>query len=450
MNPIIFRKIISPLWQKFKKQRINYYLRLLIKNQFLSRNQIDRNIFRELKKLLFFCEKNVPYYRKLFSEMDIRVNDIKNFKDFSNLPILTKEVFRKNYKDFIPDKNFNSEYGYTETSGSTGAPTKFMISKTATEKWYAAKLYGRILHGVMPGDPILWIWGRKFKKNHPFYEFLKNNLENEYKFSAFDIDENKAIELVKLIKRKKIKSIYGYSSAIYEFSKILKKKNLAVNLSKIFITAEAIYDYQQEMIESVFNCSVVKEYGAAEMGIITFDCKKGKSHIIEDNVYVELKKNDDDSKLNEIIITDLNNYAMPLLRYNSGDLSSGFIKEQCSCGSVKKILKNVVGRKYDMIKLSNGKVIHGELVNYILKHALLDQFPNGCLFQFEQETFVDFKLSLGLFNLDLNTQDVIYEKIRQSLNEALGLNYKFNLSVLFNEKIVRPNSGKHRYIISNI
>lgn len=446
MNATIYRHIISPIWQKLKCQKINNYLNLLINNHSLQRNKIDRNSFKDLKNLLIFCENNVPYYRRIFSEIGLKTSEINNFEDYKTVPILTKEVFRKYYKDFIPEKKI--QFRYTETSGSTGTPTKFRISKTATEKWYAAKLYGRSLHGIKPGDPILWIWGRKFKKQHKLYKFFKNNLENEYKFSAFDIDLKKALALYNLIKRKKIKSIYGYSSAIYEFAKILKNKGLTVNLSKVFVTAEGIFDYQKETIRSVFNCMVIKEYGAAEMGILAFDCKEGKSHIVEDNVYLELIKSKHNSELNEVIVTDFNNYAMPLLRYNSGDLSSGFDEELCTCGSTKKILKDVVGRKYDMIKLSNGKVIHGEMVNYVLKHALLNDFPSGCLFEFKQESYSNFKLSLALFDLDDDTKNRLNKLIRGLFNKALGNNH--NLVITYDQEIGRLNSGKHRYISSDI
>lgn len=448
MNPLIYRKIFSPIWQKFKNQKIYSYLDLFEKNENLQRTEIERTSFKDLKKLLVFCQDNVPYYRRLFSEMNINTSNINNFEDYRAIPILTKEVFRKNYKDFIPEKKI--KFGYTETSGSTGAPTRFMISKVATEKWYAAKLYGRMLHGIKPGDPILWIWGRKFKTQTRLYNFLKNNLENEYKFSAFDINRKKALELYNLIRRKKIKSIYGYSSAIYEYAKILKNNGLTINLKTVFVTAEGILDYQKEIIQSVFKCPVVKEYGAAEMGILTFDCKEGKSHIIEENVYLELSNNESDNSLNEIIITDLNNYAMPLLRYNSGDLSSGFDAEFCKCGSSRKILKDVIGRKYDVIKLSNGKMIHGEMINYVLKHTLLDEFPDGCLFEFKQESYHSFKLILALFNLDDNTKTRLNKKIQESFTEALGTNYNFNLVIIYDKQIRRLDSGKHRYILSEV
>ena len=448
MKSIIFQKIISPIWQILKDQKINLYIKEFQKNQWLDKSELELDRWVKLKKLILFCELNVPYYRNMFKKIGITSEDINDINDYNRIPILTKEIFRKNYKDFIPDINFHGNYGYTETSGSTGMSIKFQISNIAAERWYAAKLHWRKIHGVNPGDPILWIWGRKLSKTSPIKKWIKNNIENEYRFSAFDISEKKALQIVELIKKKKIKSIYGYSSAIYEFAKILKERNISLPLHKIFVTAESIFDSQKILIQDVFKCSVISEYGAAEMGILTFECDEGNYHIIEDNVYLETLKFEENNNLKKIIITDLFNYAMPLLRYDSGDLTSGISKEECSCGRKSNILKDIVGRQYDLIKLKNGKIIHGEMINYLVKGVTLKEVPSGFVHQFVQESYSDFSLHLAGPNIPLNQQQKFKKELIHGFSQFLGVDYEFKLDVHFCDSIIRPNTGKHRYIIS--
>ena len=450
MKAILYRKLLYPLWQLIKKQKINSYLKNFQKTQWKSKSEIESDNWIKIKELIHFCESYVPYYKILFKNLGITGDDIKCYEDYKKIPILTKEIFRKNYDDFIPVNIDYGNYGFTETSGSTGASTKFHISNVAGERWYAAKLFGRIVHGVKLGDPILWIWGRKQKKISFFRKWLKENIESEYRVSAFDITNKKAIQLVKLIKNKKIKSIYGYSSAIYEFANKLNENNISLSLNKIFVTAEGIYDYQKEIICKVFNCSVVSEYGAAEMGILTFECIQGNNHVVEENVYLELLNFEKENNLKKIIITDLYNYAMPLLRYDSGDLTAGYLNEECKCGQNTKILQNIVGRQYDMIRLSNGKIIHGEMINYLVKEVTLKDASYGFIHQFVQNTFNDFSLYLAAPHVSLEKQQIIRTEFIKGFSVYLGDGYSFSLKVIFKDEIKRPTSGKHRYIISNV
>lgn len=450
MNAFLLENFIIPVWQLLKKQKINLYLKEYQKSQWFDKSELEIERWVKLKNLIYYCELNVPYYRNMFAKIGITSEDINELNDFKRIPILTKEIFRKNYRDFIPDNNFNDEFGYTETSGSTGISMRFHISKIASERWYASKLHWRILHGVYPGDPILWIWGRKLKKKSFIHEWVKNNIFNEYRFSAFDITEKNALQIVELIKKKKIKSIYGYSSAVYEFSKILMEKNISLPMKKIFVTAESIYDNQKTLIEEVFQCSVISEYGAAEMGILSFECEKGSKHIIDENVLLEELEIDEHNNLKKIIVTEFFNYAMPLLRYDSGDLTSGISNEICLCGRGHNLLSDVVGRQYDLIKLKNGRVIHGEMINYLVKGVILKYFPSGCVHQFLQESHSSFILQLAVANIPLDQQILIKNELVKGFVQLTGVNYEFKLDVIFCDLIARPNTGKHRYIVSKV
>lgn len=450
MNPIIYRKIVYPVWQFLKKNKTFFYLQSFQETQWQIRSEIEFSNLQKIKELVFFCEQYVPYYQNLFKNLGITTENIKSYKDFKNIPILTKDVFRNNYDDFIPINIKYGKYGYTETSGSTGESTKFHISDVARERWYAAKLYGRLVHGVKPGDPILWIWGRKMKQRSFFIKWIKENIENEFRVSAFDINDKSAMQIAHLIHSKKIKSIYGYSSAIYEFAKILNEKKISLFVSKIFVTSEAIYNYQKELICKVFNCSIVNEYGAAEMGILSFECDQGNNHLVEQNNYLELETFENNKNLSKIIVTDLYNYAMPLLRYDSGDLTEGYIKHECKCGRKTKILKNVFGRQYDTIRLSNGKIIHGEMINYLVKEVTLKDASHGFIHQFIQSSTNEFLLYLVAPHVTVEQQEIIKTKFIKGFSVYLGEGYSFNLEVIFTDHIERPPAGKHRYIISNV
>ena len=141
---------------------------------------------------------------------------------------------------------------------------------------------------------------------------------------------------------------------------------------------------------------------------------------------------------------------MPLLRYDSGDLTAGYLNEECKCSQNTKILQNVVGRQYDMIRLSNGKIIHGEMINYLVKEVTLKDASYGFIHQFVQNTFNDFSLYLAAPYVSLEKQQIIRIEFIKGFSVYLGDGYSFSLKVIFKDEIKRPTSGKHRYIISNV
>ena len=452
MHPKIFRRIVSPLWQIYRGQKIDHYIDEFTNYTELSQEKVKVIQLEKILQLVRYCENHVPFYQKLFKDIGFSSNDMVSLSDYSKLPILTKETVRTHYDDFLSGNQDSSEYTYTQTSGSTGMSTKFRVSKVASERWYAAKLAGRIKHGVLPGEPLLWIWGRRRDNGiNPIRQWVSENIRNEFQVSAFDITEDSADRIVSLINGKKICSIYGYSSAIFEFSSILKQKHITLPLKKVFTTAEKLYEGQRSLISEVFQCSVVSEYGAAEMGILAFECLAGSMHVVHENVYIEAVKSAEYGDMKKIIVTDMYNYAMPLLRYESGDLTSGIHKNGCSCQNSSDVLVDITGRQYDVIRLQDGRIIHGEMINYLVKEVTLKEVPCGLAHQFIQKSYTNFILYLAMPNSTSEEQKIIIrDEFKKGFSIYVGERYPFNLQVIFKNRINRSTTGKHRYILSEV
>jgi phenylacetate-CoA ligase len=126
---------------------------------------------------------------------------------------------------------------------------------------------------------------------------------------------------------------------IYEVAKHLN--NLSIKTNNILMvkgTSEMILDAYQPEIEKAFGRRMISEYGAAEAGLIAFECPDGNMHINIESVYVEV----DDNK--EILITNLFSHSFPIIRYRLGDVVT-ITDEKCTCGRNHPILKEVIGRK---------------------------------------------------------------------------------------------------------
>ena len=280
-----------PFWFFIKRSKTGKHYKRLLKNRTVGIS--DEEKLSRLKKLLVFSVENVPYYSRLFAELNIKLEDIDSLSAYSSIvPVLTKDDVRRHFKDLIPRKKVPKKIGVTQTSGSTGKSTKFLVDFNAGQRWLAVKIFHRSLHGIYPGDKTLWIWGRNRQRPSKFRQWIGEKIKNEYYFSAFNISEESALEMSAVIQKKGITVIYGYSSAIDEYARIFDKLEMRFSLNKVFVTAEKLYPDQKSRIEKIFGCRTVNEYGAAEMGIIGIECSHGNLHIVEENVYCEVVGND--------------------------------------------------------------------------------------------------------------------------------------------------------------
>ena len=153
---------------------------------------------------------------------------------------------------------------------------------------------------------------------------------------------------------------------MYHFASSLQKKGLSISQYKpkvVFSTSEILYPHQRELIELVFDCPVINEYGCAEFGIIAFECAKNNLHITSENVYPEII-NPDSQGVGQVIVTGLNNFAMPLIRYELGDLAK-MGNGVCDCGISLPVMEKITGRIHDIIKTPDGKIVHSEVLDYI-------------------------------------------------------------------------------------
>ncbi|MCI5120395.1 MAG: phenylacetate--CoA ligase family protein [Candidatus Electrothrix sp. AUS4] len=167
---------------------------------------------------------------------------------------------------------------------------------------------------------------------------------------------------------------YGYVSMIEEYAKYIKEcehKKILTHLKAIITTSEVLHDSQRKLIEDVFHTKVYNEYGCGEVGTVAHECECGNMHISAENMIVEILDGDrpcEVGELGEIVVTELNNTAFPLIRYRLGDFGA-LDDKSCPCGKKLPILKNIQGRAYDTIQSSDGRRFHGEFFMYIFEEA---------------------------------------------------------------------------------
>lgn len=346
------------------------------KSQHWSIDRIKEKQLDHLKRLLIHAYENTSYYRKLMNEAGFNPSSFSDFSDLRKLPILTKDIIRDNLDDLISTTHQKKQLHTSETGGTTGIKFQFFRDNACLAPKEAALFRFEYWTGWRFGERMGLVWPAS--QDYVGHYSLKARIKNEfYKrqvvFPAAVMDEKNIIDYLQLLKKKKPTMIRAFSSPIFELSKfIIDHKIENFSLKGIITTGEPLYSHQREKIEKAFQCKVFDSYRCREVGSVAQECEHHQGmHINADGLYLEVNHSDKDSNspMSEIVITDLWNYGMPLIRYQMGDY--GVLSDTtCSCGRNLPMIKQITGRTSDIFYTPEKKIVQGiSLVLYLVDNA---------------------------------------------------------------------------------
>ena len=444
MNEFIAKYLMYLPVQYLRGQRVMKYLPGILEDERRCLDDIFEQRDQKLRKLIEIAYRNIPYYEEMFASLNLRPDDIRNAADLVKLPVLSKRDILQNEKNLINPK-LGKRMFLRKTGGSTGMTLHFMKEGDALAKNDAVMYRCYKWYGIDIGDRQVRFWGVPVTAKLRQKEQLKDFFANRIRISAFDISKVSCLEQYKRIKRFKPAYFYGYTTAIYGFCLFMKESGISLddlNLKAVICTAEKMYPHHRKLFDEVFECPVVDEYGSSENGIIAFQCPEGNLHIMADHLCVEfLDENDNPVKPGQpgrIVITDLACHAMPLLRYDIGDIGTPSA-EKCSCGIELPLMEMVEGRKEDFIRKKNGELVHAAYLCYTLKEDTVHEFK---MYQKKVDL-----LHVQIVKSPSFTEDS-EKKLESNLRSALGDDVRITFEYL--DKIPREKSGKLRYFVSEL
>jgi len=442
------KHITYPLWiYKNRSLRLNY-LKEFEKTQFLSPEKINELQWQKLKRILKHAYENCAFYRERFDNLHIKPNDIKSYEDFIKFPILTKTDIQENLKGLVA-KNYSEKKLIKDmTGGSTGSPLVFYYDKKRLDSREAATIRHNRWTGWDIGDKVAALWGAARDVNVPqkFHSKIREHLlRKKLLLDASSITEEKMFVFAKKLKKFKPKIILAYANTMYLFARFLKANNISgINPKAIICTAEVLLPENRKFIENVFGCEVFNRYGCREVMMIASECEfHSGMHINTDSLYVEFIRQGKPvghNEVGEIIITDLLNYSMPLIRYEIGDMGKPLDKI-CQCGRGLPMMNMAEGRTTDFIISPEGKIVSGvALATYVITNIKgIKQV------QFIQEKIDRVKVKLVKNKLYTRESE---SKLLRNINKFLGTKISFQLE--FVDNMPKEISGKYRFTISKI
>jgi len=338
---------------------------------------LDKERIKALDELWKYSIKNFKIYRDIAYENSIY--NINCVEDWDKITFLDKDKYKK-YKNVIFKelKNLKGFVKSTQTGGSSSSPTDFPLYPV-DGKYIKKGLYKLRSDAGLNyiNSNYIHVWGHSHLINRYGYkaifirlkDSLKRLIKNEIQICGYNPTKH-LDKFINAIKSRKYKWIIGYTSAIYYLARHIneKKINLKGYIDYVVLTSETITPYAIEMIEDVFGCIVIKEYGSAELGAVAYSSMKSKDYFFDtENYHIEKiyfeKSNNDHSKL---LFTTLNR-VFPLIKYCPDDSFVGLLIKNNNI-----ICKDVVGRHLDYIfyfTLLDNK-LSGQYTEIFIVHCL--------------------------------------------------------------------------------
>ncbi len=327
---------------------------MLMQNEKKSREEILASQLASLNSIVRYAYENVPFYRDLYDEVGVKPSDIQSLSDLNCLPTVSKSDFKKNDVTDYLDKNNSdiSSLHLIATSGSSGKPMSFFINNDYDQFRKAQSIRPYLSNGRKLTDHVM-----RFSERSDVQQmwFQKIGLLRE-SFVLANSDLSTQVEnFIKL----KPDIIQGYGSELMLLAKEILNKGLSIQSPKIVFTdSELLTPDSRELIKTAFSSDVIDVYGTYETDNIAYECSEHAGyHIAEDCVVMEFLNESMQAVQpecdGEIVLTVLNNYTMPLIRYRVGDVGS-FTLDSCRCGRSFPLMNQVVGRLNDFAVTDRG------------------------------------------------------------------------------------------------
>ncbi len=436
---------LFPLHERIKKHSSVALREEMEISQWWNPQQIEQLQRERLQRLLAHVQNHVPYYRSLFAEHGIKIDNIRSVADLAQLPLLDKEKIRANTQALKSD--IARDLALFNTGGSTGEPLKFYIGKERVSHDVAAKWRATRWWGVDIGDPEIVIWGSPIELGaQDRVRAQRDRMLRTKLLPAFEMSELKMSNFLSQIRARRPKMLFGYPSVLDHLARYAQANRLRMNdlgIRVAFVTSECLSKEQRQQIGKTFGCPVANGYGGRDAGFIAHECSEGGMHISAEDVIVEIVdgqgRNLPPGEVGAIVVTHLATSDFPFIRYRTGDIGA-LDTALCRCGRGLPLLKEIQGRNTDFLVTEDGTALHSLALVYILR-----DLPQINAFKIIQENLSLTRIlvvSKGTLEPDIS------RKIEIGCKARLGQNV--NIAIEQVAEILPEKSGKFRSAVSKI
>ncbi len=345
-----------------------YYLAKLNRNPWKTKEEIEKLQLNLLKQIVEHAYRTVPYYHNLFRSVNLSPLDIKKLEDIKKIPITRKDDLRiLDIKQRLSSKYPLNNLTMYKTGGSTGKVVKVFNNHTLVDLRVASIFRTYLNNGYQFTDKIGVLQFNPIKKQFLYKFGILQRVEIPFQLSL-----DRQLDMLQALNPAVLE---GYPSRLSSVSRAIIKNKIKRITPKLIITnSEILTESVKNNIVSCFGIQPTNVYASWEFGNIAWECPRHEGlHINADLLKVEILKNeeaDTSDETGEIVVTDLFNKAMPLIRYATGDIGVK-TSRLCTCGRKFPMIDKIIGRTSERLFLANGTETNATTaISEIMKHAV--------------------------------------------------------------------------------
>lgn len=436
LKSFLIYKVFFPLGDMLLGSQVSKQLKIQRSYTHLTELELEKLHREKLHRVLMHATTTCAAYKGIGEEQD-------PYQWLQKFPIISKADVVAKGDDYISnqfDKNSLIKY---ETSGSSGIRSVVYIDKKEQSTFRAILISWWEWNNYYLGKPLVQTGitpdRGKVKK-------IKDSMLSTIYVDAFGLTESEILEKLKLVEGKKGYHFFGFASSLYVMAQVAQKHGLKVTFDKAMSQGDKLFVHYKKLIEEVFDTTVVEDYGLNE-GIMVGQKKDlPYFYIYTPTVHIEIVDDKGnpvpDGEMGRVIATKLDGYAMPLVRYDTGDLAVKLPRDQYpeKRDLAFPLLERVVGRNTDLVKTPDGKTL---IVHSFT--GIFEFYPEIKQFQVVQNELESITIRY------IPTKD-----FTPAILEALEVKFrdrtKSSILIIWEavEKIEASKSGKPQLIVNNL
>lgn len=416
-------------------------VRDLALREWCTPDELERDQVARLRAMATWCAARVPYYRELFTDLDLSPQDITSVDAIRELPLLDKETVRADPERFLPDPPRPRLVPQT-TGGTTGTPVRYWATLDAVRANYATyEARCRRWAGVRLGQRLASFHGQPIvpdaQKGGPYWR--RNPAFHQTYFSVYHLNGDTISEYLDELARFSPEVVAGYASAVHRIAVgILESDQVGrIRPSAVIVSSETLTPVMRRDMEAAFGCRVTNAYSLGELVAFVSECDHGELHVSTDYGVLELLEGPAGT---EIVATTLINRGMPLLRYRTGDLAIASDGPTSSCGRGLTVLGEIIGRVDDSVLTPEGATVGPAPMSLAFQRV-----PHLRRTQVRQSTSAEIVV---LIEVDPDFSAADEEFMVGELRRRLGPTIRIVVEHV--EALPRTSGGKERLVVSAI
>lgn len=337
----------------------------------------------KLRRLIRHAMRHCPFYADRLRDagFDSAAAGNITLADLQRVPMLSRQQITEN-RDAMIWRDVPGGLIPYSTGGSSGEPLQLFIDHARAAADWAARWRARGWWNIQPGETEVLLWGGSARSTwKDRLRTLRDGCLNQHVLSAFDLSPATMARYVERIRDLKPACVYGYASSLALLARFAlealgdDRPLWNPQLRAVFTTGEVLTGPDREAISAAFEAPVAQEYGCRDGGLIGCACPHGSLHVPQENLIIEivdeLGRPVPAGQSGDVVITNLETFGMPIIRYRNGDVAVAGAG-RCPCGRSSQYLLEVQGRRSDHLVCRGGEGLtrmHALSLMYVIREV---------------------------------------------------------------------------------